>query len=124
MTDRFFDRRGKKTEHFTESWNIPTRITQSNSCPCTNNPVPKLPKISRSSGSLEATPIPRKPIQCPTSGSKILSAVHDPNPPELEDVLEVVPEDCDCSMAGLVDTLLLVLVPSSAVFLKKLCCRA
>lgn len=44
--------------------------------------------------------------------------------PELEEVLEVVPEDWDCSNAGLVDTLLLVLVPSSAVFLKKLCCRA
>lgn len=44
--------------------------------------------------------------------------------PELEEVLEVVPEDWDCSSAGLVDTLLLVLVPSSAVFLKKLCCRA
>lgn len=44
--------------------------------------------------------------------------------PELEEVLEVVPEDWDCSKAGLVDTLLLVLVPSSAVFLKKLCCRA
>lgn len=46
------------------------------------------------------------------------------NLPELEEVLEVVPEDWDCSNAGLVDTLLLVLVPSSAVFLKKLCCRA
>lgn len=44
--------------------------------------------------------------------------------PELEEVLEVVPDDWDCSNAGLVDTLLLVLVPSSAVFLKKLCCRA
>lgn len=44
--------------------------------------------------------------------------------PELEEVLDVVPEDWDCSSAGLVDTLLLVLVPSSAVFLKKLCCRA
>lgn len=44
--------------------------------------------------------------------------------PELEDVLEEVPVDCDCSMAGLVETLLLVFVPSSAVFLKKLCCSA
>ena len=44
--------------------------------------------------------------------------------PELEEVLEAVPDDCDCSRAGLVETLLLVLVPSSAVFLKKLCCRA
>lgn len=48
----------------------------------------------------------------------------DSHVPELEEVLEVVPEDWDCSKAGLVDTLLLVLVPSSAVFLKKLCCRA
>lgn len=45
-------------------------------------------------------------------------------PPELEEVLDVVPDDCDCSSAGLVDTLLLVFVPSSAVFLKKLCCSA
>lgn len=54
----------------------------------------------------------------------MLLSVNEKNLPELEDVLEVVPEDCDCSMAGLVDTLLLVFVPSSAVFLKKLCCRA
>lgn len=46
------------------------------------------------------------------------------DPPELDEVLDVVPELWDCSMAGLVDTLLLVFVPSSAVFLKKLCCRA
>lgn len=58
------------------------------------------------------------------SGNRVLLAVNEKNLPELEDVLEVVPEDCDCSMAGLVDTLLLVFVPSSAVFLKKLCCRA
>lgn len=58
------------------------------------------------------------------SGNRVLLAVNEKNSPELEDVLEVVPEDCDCSMAGLVDTLLLVFVPSSAVFLKKLCCRA
>lgn len=57
-------------------------------------------------------------------GNGILLSVTEKNLPELEDVLEVVPEDCDCSMAGLVDTLLLVFVPSSAVFLKKLCCRA
>lgn len=49
----------------------------------------------------------------------------DPSPPlpELETELVVLVLWL-CSIAGLVEVLLLVLVPSSLVFLKKLCCSA